>query len=80
MPARGPLQSKLPDRTTSVLWYHMTILRQGAFTGCSKCPEVCPVGEDYEEVQKSPYRHSDLPAEFRPRIEGDMVVVDEHPT
>ncbi len=72
----GRLQNKLSDRTTSLLWSHMTILRQGAFTGCSKCLEVCPVGEDYEELRKSPHRRGDLPEEFRPRVEGEMIVVD----
>ena len=70
------LQDKLSDRTTSLLWNHMTILRQGAFTGCSKCLEVCPIGEDYDELQKSPLRRADLPQDFRPRVEGEMIVVD----
>ena len=73
---RTRVKEKVNDRTTSLLWYHMTILRQGAFTGCSKCLEVCPVGEDYQKVLESPHRKRDLPADFRPRIEGEMVVVD----
>ena len=45
---------------TARIWQNMAVLRHGAFTGCMACMEVCPVGEDYALVQRSPHRQADL--------------------
>lgn len=50
----------LDSTECSRLWFDMTIARQGAFTGCSRCLEVCPVGEDFEKLQASPHRQRDF--------------------
>ena len=52
----------LQSPTTARIWQNMAVLRHGAFTGCLACMEVCPVGEDYALVQRSPHRQADLPA------------------
>ncbi len=35
---------------TQQLFFNLTVLRQGSFTGCARCELVCPVGEDYTEA------------------------------
>jgi ferredoxin len=47
--------------TTGELWQQVTMHKDGAFTACQACAEVCPVGADYESVQRSPHRQADLP-------------------
>ena len=59
------IKAKIDSSETSLLWYNMTVLRQGAFTGCSRCLQVCPVGNDYERIQASPHRQRDLPVGLR---------------
>lgn len=72
------LKTQIEHPTLSLLWYHMAILRQGAFTGCSKCLQVCPVGEDYSQVEISPHRKLDLPSDAVARVEGDLVTIDSY--
>ena len=50
---------------TEKLWFNMTVMRQGAFTGCARCELVCPVGEDWPAIAASPARQQDLPHEPR---------------
>jgi epoxyqueuosine reductase len=66
---------KIDTADTSLLWYNLTVLRQGAFTGCSKCLQVCPVGDDYETVQASPHRRQDLPADLGAEVSGETVTI-----
>jgi ferredoxin len=35
------------------LFHNLTLLKHGAFTGCSSCELVCPVGDDYPAVERS---------------------------
>jgi ferredoxin len=56
------LQKKIFSSTTRKIWHNMAILRQGAFAGCIRCMEGCPVGEDYTDLSFSPHRQQDLPA------------------
>jgi ferredoxin len=63
------------DETTLRLWFNLTLLRQGAFTGCQLCELVCPVGRDYPEIERSSVRRQDLPAGVERRLEGGVVVV-----
>ncbi len=60
--AAEELQEKIFSSTTRKIWHNMVILRQGAFAGCMRCMEVCPVGEDYTDLSCSPHRQQDLPA------------------
>ena len=69
------LRSKIDSSDTSLLWYNMAVLRQGAFTGCSRCLQVCPVGNDYESIQISPHRQRDLPVGLRSQISGENVSI-----
>lgn len=57
---KGTSSNLLDSAECSRLWFDMTIARQGAFTGCSRCLQVCPVGADFEKLQESPHRQNDL--------------------
>ncbi len=72
------IKAKIDSADTSLLWYHMAIMRQGAFTGCSKCLQVCPVGNDYESIQTSPHRQRDLPVGVRSQISGENVSISNY--
>jgi epoxyqueuosine reductase len=60
---------------TARIWQNMAVLRQGAFTGCMACMEVCPVGEDYARIQQSPHRQADLPGGVRRTPAGGRVMI-----
>ena len=64
---------RIESSDTAHLWFNMTVLRQGAFTGCSRCLQVCPVGEDFERLQTSPYRQTDLPPGLEAQVTDDKV-------
>jgi ferredoxin len=61
---------------TEKLWFNMTVMRQGAFTGCQRCEVVCPVGEDWPAISASPARQRDLPNELRRTIQGDLIRIE----
>jgi ferredoxin len=63
------------DLTTGELWQQVTMHKEGAFTACQACEEVCPVGADYESVQRSPHRQADLPDGVRHEREDGWVSV-----
>lgn len=50
-PTEEKAQEVIREKRTLKIWYSMTVLRQGGFTGCMKCEQVCPVGEDYPRIQ-----------------------------
>ena len=75
-PDAGQANRLIDGGRTALLWYHMTFLRQGAFSGCTRCLQVCPVGADFEKLQKSPFRQADLPPDFKPHVREDNVTVD----
>ena len=58
------------------LWFHMTVMRQGAFTGCARCELVCPVGDDYPALAAAPARQRDLPREPRRTRSGELVQIE----
>jgi ferredoxin len=60
---------------TARIWQNMAVLRHGAFTGCLACMEVCPVGEDYVAVQRSPHRQADLPGGAQRTLADGRVLV-----
>jgi ferredoxin len=60
---------------TARIWQNMTVLRGGAFTGCLACMEVCPIGEDYALVQRSPHRQGDLAGGVRRTLEDGRVLI-----
>lgn len=37
---------------TQRIFYNLTVQRQGAYTGCQSCQLACPVGEDYERLDR----------------------------
>jgi ferredoxin len=63
------------EKTTLKLWYNLTILRQGAFTGCMRCELVCPAGSDYPEIAKSRARSRDLPDGVRHEVRDGLVSI-----
>jgi epoxyqueuosine reductase len=48
-------------RTSALMFHHMLVARQATYTGCMACEQVCPVGDDYAALQRSPDRQADLP-------------------
>lgn len=75
--ARGNEQQRLIDSaSTRELWQGLAVLRQGAFTGCMECLQVCPVGEDAAAVQASPHRRDDLPTGVTLRREPGSIAVE----
>lgn len=69
------LQGKIFSSTTRKIWHNMAILRQGAFAGCMRCMEVCPVGDDYADLARSPHRQQDLPAGVQHGITKGLVQI-----
>ena len=69
------LQGKIFSSTTRKIWHNMAILRQGAFTGCMRCMEVCPVGDDYADLSCSPHRQQDLPEGVQHTIAKGLVQI-----
>jgi len=47
-----------------------------AYTGCIECLQVCPVGEDYAQVEGLPERRKDLPGGVRHIRAGGFVIVE----
>jgi ferredoxin len=43
------------------IFHNLTLLKHGAFTGCSSCELVCPVGDDYQAIERSPACREALP-------------------
>ncbi len=64
---------------TARLWQNMAVLRHGAFTGCMACMEVCPVGEDYALVQRSPHRQTDLAGGVQRALADGRVLISWAP-
>jgi epoxyqueuosine reductase QueG len=64
-------------RMTGEIWLEMTMMKEAAITGCSDCTQVCPVGDDFDVVRRSPHRRVDLPDEI-PRRTVDGQVEVEH--
>ena len=64
------------SQDTEKLWFNMTVMRQGAFTGCARCELVCPIGEDWPLVQASPARQQDLPHDVRRERHGDLIRIE----
>ncbi len=73
--AAEELQEKIFSSTTRKIWHNMAILRQGAFTGCMRCMDVCPVGDDYTDLSRSPHRQRDLPAGVQHTIAKGLVQI-----
>ena len=69
-------QALIDSAATRELWQGLAVLRQGAFTGCMECLQVCPVGDDAAAVQASAHRVDDLPGGVRFVYEPGFVAVD----
>ena len=48
---------------TRRVWHNMTVQRQGGFTSCMRCEQVCPVGEDYTALEDFADQLRELDAE-----------------
>lgn len=68
-------QALIDSAATRDLWQNLAVLRQGAFTGCMECLQVCPVGEDAAAVQTSPHRQRDFPAGIALHREAGSIAV-----
>lgn len=50
--AREQVWPLIRSRLTGALWQEMIMIKEGAFTACSVCVDVCPVGRDYRPTQQ----------------------------
>jgi ferredoxin len=75
-PSREAAAAIARSLETEKLWFNMTVMRQGAFTGCQRCEVVCPVGEDWPAIAASPARQQDLPPELRRTRRGDLIQIE----
>jgi ferredoxin len=75
-PSREAAAAIARSPETEKLWFNMTVMRQGAFTGCQRCEVVCPVGEDWPAIAASPAREQDLPPELRRTRRGDLIQIE----
>lgn len=80
--AAGPdaLWNSIKKRTTGELWQTMIMMKEGAFMGCAECVQVCPVGQDYEAVQRSPHRSQDLPEGVKRSVNNGFVQIEHSPS
>ena len=49
-PTTALAQERARETTTRQLFHHIAIMRHGAYTGCNRCEQACPVGEDYPMI------------------------------
>ena len=49
------------------------MVKEGAFTGCTECVQVCPVGAEYARYAETPHRLRDFP-EGVPRSQKDGMI------
>jgi len=75
-PDRDAVNKLIRHRTTGELWQEATFLKEGAYTACMRCEDVCPVGADYAVISRSPHRQADLPDGVRRRIAARVVTID----
>ncbi len=72
----GPdLWKAIKTRLTGEMWQEMLMVKEGAFTGCSECVQVCPVGADYAGYAETPHRQRDFPEGVPITIADGMVEV-----
>lgn len=75
-PDREALHKLIRHRSTGELWQEATFLKDGAYTACMRCEDVCPVGDDYAAIAESPHRRADLPEGVRHKIHAGFVEVE----
>jgi ferredoxin len=65
--------SLIGNRLTGAFWQEMLMIKEGAFTGCSACVNVCPVGEDYQRLGE---RGETAIPQFTKSVTGGVVEVE----
>jgi ferredoxin len=75
-PDRETVNKLIRHRTTGELWQEATFLKEGAYTSCMRCEDVCPVGADYPVISSSPHRQADLPNGVRRHVEAGVVRIE----
>lgn len=75
-PDRDTVNKLIRHRTTGELWQEAAFLKEGAYTACMRCEDVCPVGADYAIISRSPHRQADLPDGVQRRIAAGVVTID----
>ncbi len=58
------------EPVTMQLFHHLTVMKQGAFTGCVRCQTVCPVGDDFPVIEASEAHREMIAGEIR-RTRGE---------
>jgi ferredoxin len=73
---RETVSKLIRHRVTGELWQEATFLKDGAYTSCMRCEDVCPVGADYAVISRSPHRQADLPDGVQRRLEAGVVRIE----
>jgi ferredoxin len=60
-PPGEDLWKAIKTRLTGEMWQEMLMVKEGAFTGCAECVQVCPVGADYARYAATAHRTRDFP-------------------
>lgn len=47
---KNEMWSLIGSRLTGAFWQEMLMIKEGAFTGCSACINICPVGDDLRQL------------------------------
>ena len=75
-PDRDAVNKLVRHRSTGELWQEATFLKEGAYTACMRCEDVCPVGADYAVISRSPHRQADLPDGVRYGVAAGVVTIE----
>lgn len=78
-PDRAAVNKLIRHRTTGELWQEATFLKDGAYTSCMRCEDVCPVGADCASISGSPHRQADLPDGVHRHVADGVVTVESKP-
>lgn len=68
--------TRMRSRKTGEMWSEMAMVKEASITGCSECMQVCPVGEDFDAIQRSPLRRQDLPENLAHSYSGGFVQIE----
>src|SRR5574341_2398288 len=75
-PPGEELWKAIKTRLTGEMWQERLMIKEGAFTGCTECVQVCPVGADYAGYAHTPHRAGDFPDGVPVTTRNGIVEID----
>lgn len=70
---KDEMWSLIGSRLTGAFWQEMLMIKEGAFTGCSACVNICPVGDDLRQLTE---RQLAIAPKFAKTVTDKEVVVE----